>query len=291
MFNAIFGNFFRTTSATSSQYAEASTQTSSQNEPVLEQTTDIKNINEVNSTNYNTTDTSLDWVIVDPAEEADLKETKESEAVKENDSTLVGSFFDKNLNETKIEVDAPKKEDSWLITPLPCLTSITCSQRSIVENDPLENLLIEHPSMSVFISATGNQTSFMAHVTTIDEEDNFKSEEIYEKLVVQKKKEKKQHSPSQTVEADKKKEKKSKKFNNSKISPNKENLQVKNLLLNEFKKSNLAVSRSQLVSVNRNQMKRSNNSATFSSLRNNVNANQRKYHKLHQPIVYNFQQF
>lgn len=107
---------------------------------------------------------------------------------------LLGSFFDKNetddvskgqvimssifhsglgLNENYdnesdeeeeqqeiIEQVPAKKDETWLITPLPCLTSITESshQRSMIDNYPLENLLIEHPSMSVFISATNATT-------------------------------------------------------------------------------------------------------------------------------------
>ena len=44
------------------------------------------------------------------------------------------------------------EQDSWLITPLPSLVSLQTSQKSLIENAPLENLLIEHPSMSVFIT-------------------------------------------------------------------------------------------------------------------------------------------
>lgn len=44
------------------------------------------------------------------------------------------------------------EQESWLITPLPSLVSLQTSQKSFIENAPLENLLIEHPSMSVFIT-------------------------------------------------------------------------------------------------------------------------------------------
>ena len=45
------------------------------------------------------------------------------------------------------------EQDTWLITPLPSLVSLQTSQKSpLMENAPLENLLIEHPSMSVFIT-------------------------------------------------------------------------------------------------------------------------------------------
>lgn len=94
-----------------------------------------------------------------------------------NDSEcLLGSFFERNTDEIEMQeeeqeeeeqqqetneveelMQSNKKED-WLITPLPCLTSITCSQRSIIENHPLENLLIEHPSMSVFVTATSTSS-------------------------------------------------------------------------------------------------------------------------------------
>jgi succinate dehydrogenase flavin-adding protein (antitoxin of CptAB toxin-antitoxin module) len=52
-----------------------------------------------------------------------------------------------------------KSGNDWQITPLPCLTSTTWSQRSLVAEDPLENLLIEHPSMSVFVTATSSASS------------------------------------------------------------------------------------------------------------------------------------
>ena len=104
---------------------------------------------------------------------------------------------------------------------------------------------------------------------------------MYKEVSVQKrdkKQKRKEVKQSQNSEQSKK---------SSKNNKNKENMQVKNLLLlNEFKKPNLTVTRNDLAS--RNQMKRFNNAA---SLRNN-NANQRKYHKLQQPTVtYNFQQY
>jgi hypothetical protein len=89
-------------------------------------------------------------------------------------TTILGSFFEKNqeeddeynrkYNKSNNKIDEEENmmmqttTKDWLITPLPCLTSITASQRSI-ESDPLENLLIEHPSMSVFVAATSSQNS------------------------------------------------------------------------------------------------------------------------------------
>lgn len=40
-------------------------------------------------------------------------------------------------------------EESWFITPPPCFTGHS-SQPVLLETSPLENLLIEHPSMSVY---------------------------------------------------------------------------------------------------------------------------------------------
>jgi hypothetical protein len=100
-----------------------------------------------------------------------------------NENSQYGSssenMMDQNENNVNITSDLSSKEsssnkndDSWLLTPLPCLTSITQSQRSIIDNGPLENLLIEHPSMSVFKSA---QLSINVPAS-IDEKKVFKPE-------------------------------------------------------------------------------------------------------------------
>lgn len=120
---------------------------------------------------------SEDWDIVDRLEEADKCLEAEQvvygpepapgmfERAEDDNDVILGSFFERNEHSTddqeryKIrsfeddEVPEVKNKD-WLITPLPCLTSITASQRSNTENSELENLLIEHPSMSVFVTAT-----------------------------------------------------------------------------------------------------------------------------------------
>lgn len=95
----------------------------------------------------------------------------------ESDDVLLGSFFERNEREemntdeqmvveqqqqqqqTEEQQPSKRSREDWLITPLPCLTSMTPSkQRSIIESDPLENLLIEHPSMSVFVAATSSES-------------------------------------------------------------------------------------------------------------------------------------
>lgn len=48
-----------------------------------------------------------------------------------------------------LRLDVGSLEDSWFITPPPCFTG-RGSQPVLLETSPLENLLIEHPSMSVY---------------------------------------------------------------------------------------------------------------------------------------------
>lgn len=55
-------------------------------------------------------------------------------------------------------------EESWFVTPPPCFTSVG---PIIMETSPLENLLIEHPSMSVYHSI---RTSMRGDVDADDEE-------------------------------------------------------------------------------------------------------------------------
>ncbi|KAM9723337.1 tumor protein p53-inducible nuclear protein 1 [Menidia menidia] len=48
-----------------------------------------------------------------------------------------------------LHLDARSLEESWFVTPPPCFTG--CSGKPVLlEASPLENLLIEHPSMSVY---------------------------------------------------------------------------------------------------------------------------------------------
>lgn len=49
-----------------------------------------------------------------------------------------------------LRLDACSLEESWFVTPPPCFTGGRGSQPILLETSPLENLLIEHPSMSVY---------------------------------------------------------------------------------------------------------------------------------------------
>lgn len=48
-----------------------------------------------------------------------------------------------------LRLDVGSLEESWFVTPPPCFTGRS-SQPILLETSPLENLLIEHPSMSVY---------------------------------------------------------------------------------------------------------------------------------------------
>ncbi|XP_059195388.1 LOW QUALITY PROTEIN: tumor protein p53-inducible nuclear protein 1 [Centropristis striata] len=49
-----------------------------------------------------------------------------------------------------LRLDACSLEESWFVTPPPCFTGGRGLQPVLLETSPLENLLIEHPSMSVY---------------------------------------------------------------------------------------------------------------------------------------------
>ncbi|XP_071770059.2 tumor protein p53-inducible nuclear protein 1 [Centroberyx gerrardi] len=70
-----------------------------------------------------------------PEEDEDEEETEEEEEEEEE-----GGF---------LRLEACSLEESWFVTPPPCFTG-RGSQPVLLETSPLENLLIEHPSMSVY---------------------------------------------------------------------------------------------------------------------------------------------
>lgn len=232
-----------------------------------------------------------------------------------DNNAFLGSFFEKNSQEDEafnlkyvcsdkenrlvdnededVQVNTTK---DWLITPLPCLTSITASQRAIVENDPLENLLIEHPSMSVFVAATSSDTSFIQ-----EEDEDMQVEDVVialkeknieiitHKVVSEKRKVHISPKLSEQVQLQSPRHKKGKKNKKStNVSPsvlntqlNKENnVQPQNqqiLTADYFKKQQQAannLARLETLLFNKKQMKRANK---------NANQKQRKYHKLQQP--------
>uniref|UniRef100_A0A8C8RYZ2 Tumor protein p53 inducible nuclear protein 1 n=1 Tax=Pelusios castaneus TaxID=367368 RepID=A0A8C8RYZ2_9SAUR len=99
-----------------------------------------------------------EWILVDfidtctnfSTEEADISETSAA------DHSPVFSCLPTSLecladdNESCfIQFDSCPMEESWFITPPPCFTAGGLTTIK-VETSPMENLLIEHPSMSVY---------------------------------------------------------------------------------------------------------------------------------------------
>jgi hypothetical protein len=84
-------------------------------------------------------DESDDWVILGKGEsESDSKKT---------DDEGCGGVVDRHSRSSS----SCQNEEGWFVTPPPCFTSIGPAD---METTPLENLLIEHPSMSVYHSPT-----------------------------------------------------------------------------------------------------------------------------------------
>lgn len=325
--NLLFGYRQENEENNNAQADDLTTTTTSANQA----TQTIENANPNECASQAVAETSqVDWVIVDRNEEAEhngdatvtsggrndastnthsmIQSQQEPAAEKksallESTTTILGSFFEKNADEDEeFNRKYTSSAKDWLITPLPCLTSITASQRSIVENDPLENLLIEHPSMSVFVAATSASAS---------EDDSFADEDMIvetptPKVMVKSVSEKRKCTVSPVQQAEqssptaslKRKGKKNKK-STAAVSPSlsavsckdKENVQQQPqqqpkqaLTANDFKKStNLA--RLETLLLNKNQMKRANKNSVFGKQsNNNVNNKQRKYHMLQQPL-------
>lgn len=162
-------------------------------------------------------------VISSEQDEVEMKEVEEEDeevspkrlSEEEDDDVLLGSFFDRNETDSNCVQQEeqsqqqqpavqPARQDEWLITPLPCLTSITCSQRSLVDNDPLENLLIEHPSMSVFVTVTSSAMAESA-VTPIKPSQESAVFKVFSENVEKKVEEKKESSLGKSVSQRKRK--------------------------------------------------------------------------------------
>ncbi|KAJ8922103.1 hypothetical protein NQ315_004035 [Exocentrus adspersus] len=110
-----------------------------------------------------TTEEQDDWVVVDRDSEGN------------SDTLSVQSLEDLECQQLDADLPPPRPltrtssssslppyssnmEDSWFITPPPCFTSAGPIH---METSPLENLLIEHPSMSVYFNYSGRRHVFV----------------------------------------------------------------------------------------------------------------------------------
>lgn len=107
-----------------------------------------------------------DWILIDVYSGEDQKPTNGQELSNTAVFETTTNKVPQNLNAAEAQVKSrhseehkeptgqsgvnggPAMEDSWFVTPPPCFNSL--SHPVIIETTPLENLLIEHPSMSVF---------------------------------------------------------------------------------------------------------------------------------------------
>uniref|UniRef100_A0A3B5LCW4 Tumor protein p53 inducible nuclear protein 1 n=1 Tax=Xiphophorus couchianus TaxID=32473 RepID=A0A3B5LCW4_9TELE len=99
-----------------------------------------------------------DWILVNYLEEEEEEEEDlvmipspmASPAVRFPSCTSLNSTADGGEEEGGfLRLDACSLEESWFVTPPPCFTGHG-GQPVLLETSPLENLLIEHPSMSVY---------------------------------------------------------------------------------------------------------------------------------------------
>jgi len=101
-----------------------------------------------------------DWILVDRDSEGNSELSSESDESESEPNVTETEIPTTNVNTTRCLSRASSTsslpavfgggnvmEESWFITPPPCFTS---TGPVLLETSPLENLLIEHPSMSVY---------------------------------------------------------------------------------------------------------------------------------------------
>lgn len=338
MLSAIFGNILGYNTKVeepianedeANKFSEASTQTSDNKSTSTQVNLDESKHNE--STNNNKS--CQDWVIVDDITENDkacgddVEMNQESqEPAEANEDPLIGSFFQKNevdenmpsseQSDKTVETQTvlPAKKETWLITPLPCLTSITegSQQKSMIDNDPLENLLIEQPTRFMSTSTTVENTASTtpkrksqarkqqkskATEEVMQSDDCFienlfneqPATPVMQRSIAEKRKEAEKSvspvSPTPSNEYPKKISRKAakslkKSAGQHQKSVNKENMQVKSLLMAEcFGKDG----QKNNVHGRYGQMTRANKNAALFGLAGN--ARTRKFHNLQQPSM------
>ncbi|XP_063307297.1 tumor protein p53-inducible nuclear protein 1 [Pelobates fuscus] len=98
-----------------------------------------------------------EWILVDIIVDSCTTQsdatTVEEPAFFDETSSLftVGAFepFENTSDSVFVHFNPSSMEESWFVTPPPCFTARELTTTE-VETSPMENLLIEHPSMSVY---------------------------------------------------------------------------------------------------------------------------------------------
>lgn len=98
-----------------------------------------------------------------------------------------------NYDEDNLKINN-KMEESWFVTPPPCFTSIGPIN---IQSSPYENLLIEHPSMSVYHSIRKAEESFIKLNLSVKE---VKELEKKSEKIVAKQKEMNNRKTNQTIQ-------------------------------------------------------------------------------------------
>jgi len=286
--------------SSSNGYANGNVETNTDNTTNKSNTTTVNtNMDELNDFDF-IDRKDIDWILVNPFDSQSKKSQKrKSKKLNLSVSLTASGYALQSLFNEPIQVvpnarqqqqfddadeagqsvpkSTEKPKDTWLITPLPSLRSISTSQRSIVESG-LENLLIEHPSMSVFIASSSEDLR--------DEYDEVRSGELTELVT-----EKENASPAI-------RKRKNKKNKNKDAKKDAQQQQQQSTLCNSVTKSaspkksiksylqaNNQVSAKKRVGTNLNSLRLSQlyNVNTSMKMVVNVNTRQRKYHNLQQP--------
>ncbi|RZC40601.1 DOR domain containing protein [Asbolus verrucosus] len=142
----------------------------------------------VETSRLTSAETEDDWVLVDRRDDSEgnsKSSSMESINIDDDDDVLVVEESPDRvvvvnrtnhpvpalLNRTNSTSSLPRAstmEESWFLTPPPCFISTGPVH---METSPLENLLIEHPSMSVY-THHGRRHNFLARSPTPDPEDH-----------------------------------------------------------------------------------------------------------------------
>ncbi|GFQ94339.1 trp53inp1 [Trichonephila clavata] len=101
------------------------------------------------------------WVFVDNNGN-EVEKTETFTSLKFNTESRLNPLPLLDISNTSTPQSSPqlsptKIEEGWFVAPPPCFTK---NSTGMIEKSPLEDLLIEHPSMSVYAQVPGFQTSF-----------------------------------------------------------------------------------------------------------------------------------
>lgn len=156
MFNTLFGFFGKGKENNSNKSEESDNYTNCDTDKTLNQ--EYLEQFKGNVKFVDLDDDDIDWLLIEKEDEEDSEEEKIS--LKNSNSPCLAlvpfkSVFARAnddgenilLSSNLPSLYSNSMDDSWFLTPPECFSSLSTIQ---LESSPLENLLIEHPSMSVY---------------------------------------------------------------------------------------------------------------------------------------------